>query len=50
MKLISMSIPGYPETTLEGYLLDCELTLGQEKQRPRITPAPPVPTTPPWQS
>ena len=40
MKLIQMSVPGYPETSLEGYVLDCELTLGQEKRRPAIVVCP----------
>jgi len=40
MKMISMSVPGYPETSLEGYILDCELTLGQEKKRPAIVVCP----------
>lgn len=36
MKMIHMECPGHPEATLEGYILDCELTLGQEKKRPAI--------------
>lgn len=40
MKMISMSVPGYPETSLEGYILDCELNLGQEKKRPAIVVCP----------
>jgi len=40
MKMIHLSVPGYPETSLEGYILDCELTLGQEKKRPAIVVCP----------
>ena len=40
MKMIHMSIPGHPQATLEGYILDCELTLGQEKNRPAIVICP----------
>ena len=36
MNMIHMSVPGHPEATLEGYILDCELSLGQEKNRPAI--------------
>lgn len=36
MKMIHMTVPGHPEATLEGYLLDCEITLGQETNRPAI--------------
>ena len=36
MKMIHTTVPGYPEATLEGYLLDCEITLGQEVNRPAI--------------
>lgn len=36
MRMIHMNVPGYADATLEGYLLDCELTLGQETQRPAI--------------
>ena len=27
MKIIRTTVPGFPEATLEGYLLDCEITL-----------------------
>lgn len=40
MKTIHISIPGYPQATLEGYLLDCELSLGQEHARPAIVVCP----------
>ena len=40
MKMIHMSVPGSEEATLEGYLLDCELSLGQEKCRPAVLVCP----------
>ena len=40
MKMIHMSIPGHPEATLEGYILDCELSLGLETNRPAIVVCP----------
>lgn len=40
MKMIHMQVPGYPEATLEGYLLDCEITLGQEVNRPAVLVCP----------
>lgn len=40
MKMIHMSIPGHPEATLEGYILDCELSLGQANDRPAIVICP----------
>lgn len=40
MKMIHMQVPGYPEATLEGYILDCELTLGEEKNRPAVIVCP----------
>lgn len=40
MKMIHIPCPGHPEATLEGYILDCELTLGQEKTRPAIVVCP----------
>ena len=36
MKMIHTTVPGFPEATLEGYILDCEITLGQDKNRPAI--------------
>ena len=40
MKMIQMSVPGHEEATLEGYILDCELKLGQEHKRPAIVGCP----------
>jgi len=40
MKMIHMNCPEYPEATLEGYILDCEITLGQEQNRPAIVICP----------
>ena len=40
MKMIHMQVPGYPEATLEGYLLDCEITLGTEVNRPAVLVCP----------
>lgn len=40
MKMIHMTVPGYEDATLEGYILDCEITLGQEKKRPAIIVCP----------
>ena len=40
MKMIHMNIPGHEEATLEGYILDCELSLGMEKNRPAIVVCP----------
>ena len=40
MTMIHMQVPGYPEATLEGYILDCELTLGEEKNRPAVIVCP----------
>lgn len=35
-----MPVPGHPEASLEGYLLDCEITLGLEKDRPAVLVCP----------
>ena len=40
MKMIHMTVPGFPDATLEGYILDCEITLGQEKKRPAVIVCP----------
>ena len=40
MKMIHMTVPGHPNATLEGYLLDCELTLGKDSSRPAIVICP----------
>lgn len=36
MKMININIPGHEDATFEGYILDCELSLGQETERPAI--------------
>ncbi len=40
MKMIHINCPGHPEATLEGYILDCEITLGQSVDRPAILVCP----------
>ncbi len=40
MKMIHMTVPGSVNATLEGYLLDCEITLGQETERPAVIVCP----------
>ena len=40
MKMIHMQVPGHEEATLEGYILDCEITLGQETTRPAVVICP----------
>ena len=40
MKMIHVSVPGHPEATLEGYILDCEIKLGQSAKRPAIVVCP----------
>ncbi len=40
MKMIHMKLPGFEDATLEGYILDCEITLGQEENRPAIVVCP----------
>lgn len=40
MKMIHMQVPGHPEATLEGYILDCEISLGQFQKRPAIVICP----------
>ena len=40
MKMIHIPIPGYEDATLEGYILDCEITLGQKTDRPAIVICP----------
>lgn len=34
--MIHLACPDHPEATLEGYILDCEITLGLDKTRPAI--------------
>ncbi len=40
MKMINIAIPGHEDATLEGYILDCEISLGQEIERPAIVICP----------
>jgi len=40
MRMFHRNVPGREEATLEGYLLDCELTLGQEEDRPAVLVCP----------
>ena len=40
MKWIHTTVPGHADATLEGFLLDCEITLGQEKERPAVLVCP----------
>lgn len=40
MRSIHIQYPDRPEVTLEGYLLDCRLTLGQETNRPAVIVCP----------
>ncbi len=40
MNMIHISVPDHPEASLEGYLLDCEITYGQEVNRPAVLVCP----------
>lgn len=40
MKTIHIEIPGHPKAKLEGYILDCAITLGQETARPAVLVCP----------
>lgn len=40
MKMFHMELPGHPEATLDGYILDCDLALGQYVNRPAILVCP----------
>ncbi len=40
MKTFQMPVPGHAEASLEGYLLDCEITLGLETDRPAVLVCP----------
>lgn len=40
MKMIHMQHPQFPDATLEGYILDCNITLGQDVARPAIVVLP----------
>lgn len=38
--MFHMAIPGHPTATLDGYILDCELALGQYQKRPAVVVCP----------
>lgn len=40
MNFFHIQLPGHPEATLDGYILDCDLTLGQYESRPAIVVCP----------
>lgn len=40
MNMFHMTIPDHPDATLNGYILDCDLTLGQYVLRPAIVVCP----------
>ena len=40
MNMFHMTLPGYPSATLDAYILDCDLTLGQYVKRPAIVVCP----------
>lgn len=40
MRSVHISYPDHPEATLEGYLLDCKVTLGQDTNRPAVIVCP----------
>ena len=40
MKMVHMTLPGHEEATLDGYILDCDLALGQYALRPAIVVCP----------
>jgi len=40
MKMICLNVPGSREATLYGYILDCDITLGQFNKRPAIVVCP----------
>lgn len=40
MNRIYLQCPGHPEATVEGFLLDCSITLGQERRRPVMVVCP----------
>lgn len=40
MKTVHLTCPNRPEATLEGYLLDCEISFGQEIDRPAVVVCP----------
>ncbi len=40
MKMIHLNVPGSGNATVEGYILDCEITLGQFENRPAVVICP----------
>ena len=40
MNMFHMTLPGHPDATLDAYILDCDLTLGQYANRPAIVVCP----------
>lgn len=40
MKMIHMAVPGSEKASVEGYILDCEITLGQFAKRPAVVICP----------
>ena len=40
MKMFHMELPAHPEATLDGYILDCDPTLGQYQKRPAVIVCP----------
>lgn len=40
MQSFHIPVPGHPEASLEGFLLDCEITLGQDTDRPAVLVCP----------
>lgn len=40
MQSFHIPVPGHPEASLEGFLLDCEITFGQETNRPAVLVCP----------
>ena len=40
MKMIHVNVPGSKNATLEGYILDCEISFGLDKKRPAIVICP----------
>lgn len=40
MNMFHMTLPGHPEATLDGYILDCDGQLGQYSERPAIVVCP----------
>ncbi len=40
MKSIHLTVPGYPDATLDGCILDCEISFGQELLRPAVLVCP----------